>query len=504
MPANGVMAQRNTRIVEALNAGASVASVAGAYNLSPSRVRSIRARTAQVYAASPNGSTPTAGSLPPEVGASGLKYSWGYVQEEFLTELSSSAARYRIFNEMRSNDPVIGGALLATELSVRRIDWRFDGDDTDPRKEFLEGAFADMSHSWADHLSEALTFLPFGWSMFELVYKRRQGAEAEDGASNFKDGKIGWRKLAFRSQDSLLNWVFDGRGVPQAMVQSTYPDFALRTIPFSKGLLYRTTREKNNPEGRSLLRAAYPAYYYAKNLRAVEAIGAERDLAGLPTVRLPSTASTASGSADLIQAQKIVRNVRQDQQAGLIIPHGWEFDLVSSPGSKQFSVGEIIARYETRMAMAFLAQWIMLGMNGTGSYALSSNLTDFFAMSVTTWADQIAATFSQYAIPRLLKLNGMPLENAPKLAHGPLGTPDIDAIGGFLSKLKDYIGPDAEIENWLRGIVEAPRLSEVEIRRRDQEAGEKAAARMAALEPLASTSGKSPAPADKPEQEMVA
>jgi phage gp29-like protein len=468
MPSNSVIAGRNERIIEQLNAGARVADVASAFNLSQSRVRAIRTQ----YAASPTaskqgGDSQRAGAFG-EIGLTGLNYSAGYVQEEFLRELNSSTKRYKIFNEMRNNDPVIAAILLLTEMLCRGVEWRIDGEE-DERTEFIEGARTDMSDSWNSFISEVLTMIPFGFSFFEVVYKRRLGTEAAV-SSEFNDGKIGWRRFAFRSQDSLHSWEFDERGNVQGMNQMVYPDYRVQTIPLSKALLFRTSTEKNNPEGRSLLRPAYVPYYYKKNLQAIEAIGAERDLAGLPVVKLPEGADTTSeNSTDIVAARKLVQRIRVDEQGGVVLPPGWEVELMNSGGGKSFDVGEIISRYEKRMAMVILAQFLLLGMDKVGSFALSGDQSDLFIGAVNAILDIICETFNKFAITPLLKLNGMSLENAPKLAHGAVGKPNLEALQQYFGGLTAYIKPDVELEQHLRKIADAPELSEEEIARREEE-----------------------------------
>jgi hypothetical protein len=465
-------AERNRAIVADLEREP-VEAVARRYGLAPRTIRDIRQRAAAASYQGANGSQGSGarqdggGRQSPfsELGISGLDYSHGYVDEEFLDPLRGSARRYQAFNEMRQNSPVIAAGLLAIELSIRRVDWRVEGQDE--RAEFIDGARGDMSTTWDDHIADALTMIPFGFAPFEIVYKRRLGPVAEGAASQFADGRIGWRKLAFRSQDSLDRWAFDESGGLQAMIQRAAPDWVEHVIPIEKLVLYRTSREKGNPEGRSLLRPAYVPYYYAKNLASIEAIGAERDLTGLPVVYMAKTGDTASGKVDRTRAEELVRRVRADEQAGIVIPNpkddpdGWAFELVSSPGQKRMDVGTIISRHERRMALAFLAQFLMLGMDQVGSYSLSSDHSDFFGMAIGALAESIAQTYSQYAIPRLLLLNGMRLDDPPTLRPGPVGTPELNHIGGFLASLvsSGVMVPDDDLEAWVRDMIDAPPVS---------------------------------------------
>lgn len=377
----------------------------------------------------------------------------GLADIEFLTDLNSSSRRFKVYREMLLNSPVVSALLTAIEQSVRSVDWQFTSDqgDEDERTVFLQECLDGMSLSWADHVTEALTFLPFGWSLFEIVYERDPS------------GRIVWRKLAPRAQDSLDHWMYDDAGGLAAFTQRPAPDYKLRTIPIDKLVLYRTRVERNNPEGRSILRAAYLSYYYAKNIQQIEAIGIERDLAGLPVIKLPPGADTSSGSnSDATLANKLVRRIRQDEEAGVVLTPGWELELLSTGGSRQFDTDKIISRYENRILMSALAQFLMLGAEGVGSLALSRDQTDLFTLSVNTTADIIADTFGKYAVPRLLELNGMDPEGVT-FSHSPAGDVDITQVAEFLSKVSSFITWTPADEVWLRQIGKLPEIDPLEI-----------------------------------------
>ena len=128
--------------------------------------------------------------------------------------------------------------------------------------------------------------LPFGYSVFEIVYKIRRGPNSRSPKfrSNFTDGLVGWRKIAMRAQDTISEWVIDEDGGIRGYYQNAAPNYETVFIPIEKSLLFRTEVNKNNPEGRSLLRNAYRSYYFLKRIQELEAIGIERELAGLPVL----------------------------------------------------------------------------------------------------------------------------------------------------------------------------------------------------------------------------
>lgn len=379
-----------------------------------------------------------------EQGSTGLAVFAGQIQDDFLRELRGQEA-YKRYDEMRRNSPIVGALLLAIRQAIRGVSWEFQSDhgDDDPRIDFLKEAMDSMSHSWNDHIVEALTMLPFGHSLFEIVYKR-------------EGGKIFWKKFAARGQDTVWQWNFDDAGGIEGFTQQAPPSYRHIFLPIEKLILYRTEYNRNNPEGMSILRTAWIPYYYAKHIQQVEAIGIERDLAGLPKIDLPEGADVSSGtSSDLGVAKKMVRNVRNDEQSGVVLPHGWTFELLSTGGQRQFDTNEIVNRYESRILMCALAQFLLLGQEGVGALALSKDQTDFFTMSVNAIADIVASTITAHPIPRLLKLNGFDPDGIT-LDHTPAGDIDLEFLADFLMKTGAKITWSPDDELWLRQTAGLP------------------------------------------------
>ena len=410
-----------------------------------------------------------------EIGVSGLKRWGGYVDEEFLKELRGQRA-IKTYREMRDNDDIVGAILFAFENLAKQIEWRIDpgaeDDEAAERAEFVRTClFEDMSASWQDTLSEILTFLPYGWAWMEVVFKIR-GGDVSDATkrSKYDDGRIGWRKWALRSQDSLQEWIFDEHGGIQALKQIPPPDYTIRTIPISKSLLFRTSAQKNNPEGRSVLRNAYRSWYFKKNIQVVEGIGIERDLAGYPYITVaegcpidvwnPNDPNAATMKSTL---EKVVRSIRRDEQEGALLPWWCKLELLSAGSRRQFDTSAIINRYDQRIAMTMLADFILLGHEAVGSKALSVSKIDLFCAAMGGFLDSISAVVNKHAIPKLLRLNGLPLDNAPMLVHGKVERIDLGMLGDFLQKLSAAgasIFPNAEAEKHLLTVAGVPAPAE--------------------------------------------
>lgn len=380
-----------------------------------------------------------------EIGSSGLDMN----RPDFLRELTHGEA-FKRYNEMRLNSAIVGALLAAIEQSVRttRWSWTSESGEDDPRLQLLDDAIAAMSHSWNDHLSEALTMLPFGYAPFEIVYQREEGGS-----------RILWRKFAIRGQDTVERWEFDDEGGLAGLHQRAAPYYRDVFIPIEKLLLYRTRVERNNPEGRSILRNAWVSYYYLKNIMQIEAIGVERDLAGMPVIILPEGADASdTTTSDAGVAKKMVRNIRRDEQEGITLPFGWELKLLATGGTRQLNTDSIITRYEQRILMTSLAQFIMLGSD-VGTYALSRDQTDFFNMACNWVADSIAQVMTKFAAPRLLALNGMDTDGI-SYTHTPVGDVDLTGTADFLMKVGSMLTWTPQDETWLRGLAKLPELDE--------------------------------------------
>lgn len=158
---------------------------------------------------------------------------------------------------------------------IRQVEWHVEpgGDSAKDKEaaEFVESCMDDMQATWTDTIAEILSFLPYGWSFHEIVYKRRMGkTKNRRSSSKYSDGLIGWRKLPPRAQDTLYRWEYDDSDNLIGMTQQPPPDYGLFTIPMSKAMLFRTESVKDNPEGRSILRNAYRSRYFKRRIQKLK------------------------------------------------------------------------------------------------------------------------------------------------------------------------------------------------------------------------------------------
>jgi hypothetical protein len=134
---------------------------------------------------------------------------------------------------------------------------------------------------------------------------------------------------------------------------------------------------------------------------------------------------------------------------------------MSTGGRRQFDTNMIIERYDSRIAMTMLADFVLLGHEKVGSFALSSDKTELFGVALGAFLDLICAVFNRKAIPKLIELNSSAFEGIsgyPELIHGDVEMPDLAKLGSFLKDMVDIgaITPDADMEDYLRMAADLP------------------------------------------------
>ncbi len=388
-----------------------------------------------------------------EIGAPGLKEFGGFMQEEFVTELRGQQGALR-YAEMVNNCPAVDAALstmknvAARAIQDGRVEPFSAKSEDGERAEFVEQCLEDMNHSRADMDSEALTMFEYGFAPLEVVYKRRNGFKRdEEASSRFTDELIGWSKVSLRAQESVLYWKFDpeGRHV-LGLVQLPAPSYREFTIPIDRLALFRTTAVKGNPEGRSLLRAAFFAWKFFKRGTSMSWVGAERDVTGIPVLKGPAdlfaASPTAEQAAGLARLKQIGENVRNDEQACVLLPSDvdpetkvplYDFSLLSSPGTKTVDVLAMTKDQERQILMVLFSDFLLLGHEKIGTQALFGGRMGLYAMQLDSLLDRYDEVLNRQMIQRLVLLNGWPMDRLPYFKHGTVSETDLDLLGKFLA-----------------------------------------------------------------------
>lgn len=410
-----------------------------------------------------------------ELGKVGQYKVSGTFFEEFLPELRGKKG-IEVYKEMSNNDEMVYAIIFAIEMLIRNCEFTVDpASDSKVDKEaaeFVEQCMNDMQYTWQETLSEILSFITYGWSYHEIVYKRRVGkTKSPRTSSKYDDRLIGWAKIPIRSQDTLYEWKYDeDTDDLLGMVQSAPPMYEQVLIPIDKALHFTTKSNKANPEGRSILRGAYRSWAFKKRLQEIEGIGVERGLAGFPVLtvddpELDIWGETPEEQRAFANASTIVTNIRMDAQAGLVLPAKWKLEFLGPTTKSNFDTNEIIERYDKRIATTVMADFILLGQQSVGSFALSSNKTKLFSYAIGAFIDTICEVFNNQAIPRLIDINEehfKGITDYPKMVHSDIEEPDLEKLGNYISTLVGCgaLFPDEALDDYLRQAGKLPERQE--------------------------------------------
>ena len=385
-----------------------------------------------------------------EMGVTGTPIWSGQINWDENALFNSLTTAIPIYKKMR-NDPTLWACYLVKSLPIRSARWWVEPatDSTTDKSNAAfvqEALFERMSVTFDRFLAEVCDKFIFGFSPFEKVWK-------------IEEDKVWLKKLAIRLPETCDGWITDRAGGPKAFKQFTQDAQGKKVdveIPIEKLIVFVNRQVGANLTGRSDYRACYRNWWTKDRMQRLEPIDYERGAVGVPTLRLPRSAT----SDDKTTAQDIVGAIRKDEKGGVVLPTDWEPGTWPSVANLSSS-SEMIRRYNREMFTAFLAQFIDLGSTDVGSFALSADQSGLFLMSLEAEATEISMVIDRYVIPQICDYNNFTINNNqyPKMRHQDLGRFDAVAFAQVLTSLAegDWLPPRTEMdEKFLRRKLNLP------------------------------------------------
>lgn len=405
-----------------------------------------------------------------EFGDTGTRRWGGFTSDEFLIELQRQHGA-EMYDEMRKSNSTISAVLKIMTQLLYKVKWKWSvqstNNDDENKSRIIEDMFFDMEKNFTQVLTDVFTFIPFGYSLLEIVWKKRT-----------QDGLWGIKKIPLRSQKTIIQWKFDETGTPIGAVQFIPLTGKQITIPMDRLLHFRTTSEADMPEGESILRGCYEDYVYVKAFKKIEAANVERDISGIPLFRVPqgymSKSATPAQKALFENVKRMGENLKANTQSFLALPSDvdekgkylWDFELVKAPGTKQIDTHIVIERYQADIAIQLLADFIHMGAKKAGgTYNLAEVKIKFFSQSLNYYLDVVQDVFNTKLIPLIYQMNNWPIENKAticKMSHGTTDTIDFEVLANSVMKLVQVqaIDPDDSLDKWLRRAGNLPQKGE--------------------------------------------
>lgn len=389
-----------------------------------------------------------------EIGSTGTRVDAGYPSEEYLAS-QRGTIRADTFDEMRRSDAQIVMCLKAVKNPILGATWEIQpgcAEGEQPTPEAIEDAklikhllIDDLDRPFKKFLSEALTFIDFGHAVFEITHKIAID-HPRFGSYN------GIRSLGWRSPRTIERWNINKEtGKLASITQMAEGDLdkGMVDIPDQFLLTFTLNQEGSNYEGISMLRPCYGPWMRKDLYLKLNAIGIEKNAVGTPLVKIPAGKENSTELANMITAlEKYVSH----ESGYLMFPDGWDVNLNSNVYDPT-KVEESIDREDRRMAKAFLANFLELGMGSSGgAYALSNDLSDFMLAGLEHVADEIAAPINMDLIPSLIKMNRGPRDFYPVLTHSGISDKAGQELATMLKALGDgkWLQPEDADEDHLR------------------------------------------------------
>lgn len=409
-----------------------------------------------------------------------------------------------------SNNPIIGGVLRQIAMFIRQVKWDLtpadDSDEAKKHRDFYQTQLDEMDNLWpGETMPQILTFLTWGWSALEIIYRQ------------LPDGRIGWKEWRLIPQDTRWGWEFDELGEATHLVQLDPQSFKEIRIPLTRCLHIRDTARNNSPEGFTLLRIAYDAYFYRSGFQQLEGTLFER-YGGVQVARLPAEDIEADTDA-YKELKRIVTTLGVNSQSGLVLASNrdpatneyYQDFKIESPGSGATvpSADPIINRYANEIVGVFGAAVTRTGQDGSGSYALADVQSEVFQRNMEAYLDLMGDNITTQVFPRLAEMpyNNIPLDMIPTLTHGKLDKVSLADLGAFLVSLAQSgtIHDTPEMREYLhqQASIPIPPIEEIKTEMAEQERKAEEAAQQK-IAPLSTQQGAAASAAKKPQDPQKA
>jgi len=208
-----------------------------------------------------------------------------------------------------------------------------------------------------------------------------------------------------------------------------------RDIPIQKLVIF-VNEDEGDLRGQSILRAAYFPYRIKREMLKLVNKGYERFLLGIPKISAPAGVDENHPSWAI--AESLARRFAMNPRAGLVLPEGWEIDVLTATSSMPDAL-PYINMMDNAIAESMGMDWatISKGGNGSGGYGHSTNLMGASERVIRMYVDNFCAHVNTYLIPKLLIQNFPHLRRFPVLRYSTVGhvdaSPKLNMLGMLIN-----------------------------------------------------------------------
>lgn len=315
--------------------------------------------------------------------------------------------RWQTIETMRA-DPAVSAVMAALTYPILSTPLRVEPASDDPedvaRAEFIAEGLENMTVSEAAFRMEALDSVGDGVTVFYTRYEKRE------------DGLWWLRKPKLLPNKSITEWNADEKTGDPTGVTQLRPDGQLEFIPIEELVIFSHGRRGGMLWGRPVLRTMYRPWFAIDKATRIGLIAIERTGVGIPWARY-----TGGGAAEASALDNALMGLHAHDQAFIRVDEDTpEIGFLAVNGSTVDAVP--MMEYQRRdLFLAALAQFLALGSDATGAFALSRDHSSFFLMALRSIAGEFEDTINRYLIPRWIGYNWtIAADRMPKVKHGAI------------------------------------------------------------------------------------
>lgn len=389
-------------------------------------------------------------------GNSGTEIYGGQFSEEYLGELLGERAA-DVYDKIRRSESQVAMLLGAIYNPIKSAEWDVEPADQSNAEMVKHAAFIKhvlfntLPRGWTSHVHEALSFIPFGYSIFEVVHNVVFN-DPTFGTFN------GLASLGFRQQKSISRWNTEKKtGKLLSVEQQESGDIADNaTIPGEFLLVLTNNMEGDNYEGISALRPMYGAWKRKHLYLKLTAIGVEKYAYGILMGTVPAGKEK---TPEFNNFAEHLRSYMANEKGYILRPQGWDITIIKEAFDAQ-KIVELLRFENTEMINALVANFLALGTGGNGgAYALGKDLSDFFLNGIQAYANLITEAHNRHTIKNLIDLNFGKQAAYPKLKvsgiNDQAGKELAEVINGLVGS--KALKADDKLEEFLRKAYKLPK-----------------------------------------------
>lgn len=366
-------------------------------------------------------------------GVGGTAIYGGYIASRERSAKLLGTQRWQTYQEILANRSIVAAGVRTYLNLCAKPAWSVMSAELDPDREdeardaadFVEAAMHGMETPWHRIVRRQAMYRFNGFSIQEWTAKRDD------------QGRMCFRDIEARPSFTVEKWDMDESGTVQGVVQRSPQTGQEIALPRWKLIYSVDDTLEDSPEGMGLLRNVVEPATRLEEYLALEQIGFQTDLRGIPVGRAPYAeinAQVAGGTLSEKDAKALIQpiedfipNHMRSRDTGVLLDSAtytdgdgkptnaplFGIELLKGNGSGQAEIAAAIQRINEEIARVLGVEHMLLGSGSSGSRALGDTKVEQFSLMVDATMRDLAETMEKDFIGPLWRMNGWDDEIKP-------------------------------------------------------------------------------------------